>query len=50
MGYFSGFMADIPTEPSSTSIKKERPMRPHVLREIKPLMEELIKEIFFFTS
>ena len=47
MGFFKGFAADIPTIPGSTALEKERPMRPHVIREIQPIMENLIREGIF---
>ena len=49
MGYFKAFQADIPTFEGSSSLEKERKMKDHVKREIRPLMDELVKEGIFFS-
>ena len=47
MGYFKAFQADIPTFEGSSSLEKERKMKDHVKGEIRPLMDELVKEGMF---
>ena len=43
-GTFSGFTANIEVEPGSTVIEKERPMRANVRHELRPMIEDLLRE------
>ena len=43
-GSFTGFSATIEVIPGSSVIEKERPMRPNVRHELKPMIEDLLRE------
>ena len=47
MGEFTAFQADIPTFEGSSSLEKERKLKDHVKREIRPLMDELVRKGIF---
>ena len=47
IGLYLGFSADIPTIEGELSCEKERPMKPHVLAEIAPIMQNLIAQGVF---
>ena len=47
IGLYLGFSADIPTIEGAFSCEKERPMKPHVLAEIAPIMQNLIEQGVF---
>ena len=41
-GVFSYFEAELDCLPGSSSIEKERPVKPHIAREVKPIVDELL--------
>ena len=44
---FLGFSADIDTNEGKTSCERERNLKPHVIKEIEPIMQKIIKEGVF---
>ena len=43
-GTFNGFSADIEITPGASVIEKERPMRANIKNELKPMIQDLLKE------
>jgi hypothetical protein len=43
-GCFTGFTANIEVVPGSSVIEKERPMRVNVCHELRPMIEDLLRE------